>query len=99
MKKILEIVAKNTGQASHVQLLKQHITFLIGKWFSSGYKLEMFPYGLLSCSTEKQFYLEHIDDIVPFLMEEGNLDLLSSICGDIGKNVAEVVEVNLHFIL
>ncbi|CAH0564565.1 unnamed protein product [Brassicogethes aeneus] len=68
--KILTTVSlKLTNSKSQNYFLENNLPNLIEKWINQGNKLGQFPYKLLNCSNEIQFYKKYIHICVPFLIK------------------------------
>ncbi|CAH0564561.1 unnamed protein product [Brassicogethes aeneus] len=69
--KILTTVSlKLTNSKSQNNFLESNLPNLIEKWINQGNKLGQFPYKLLNCLNEIQFYKKYIHICVPFLIKD-----------------------------
>lgn len=76
------------------EFLKMYLNSLIEIWHANKMNLLSFPYELLNCNSPLEFFINYaLDDTVPILLKDENLDLLDQICLTSGITKNEIIKV------
>lgn len=87
------------GFTNALEFLKNYLSYLIEDWYNVTGSLDEFPFCIFYCTSEREFYGFALNYIVPLLIQEENLENLTSVASTLGVNTKEVVEVCFYFIL
>lgn len=68
VQKVLSLAAQQLRYSSLKDLIISHLPFLINKWLTNHLGMAKFPYQLLDCSSEMDFYMKYPKVCLPFLM-------------------------------
>lgn len=96
-KNVLELVATKLNVTSALEFLENNLNYLISEWHSHNYNLKFFPFFLLNCSSEIEFYTKYTNIVFPMLFVN-NSPLLDEICKHHQKTIEEVAKVSLCLI-
>lgn len=86
------MVAKHLNIPDAFTLIETNLEYLISCWYSKNYAFTDFPYILLGCTSEMEFYAKYTMVMIPVLIAN-NVDLLTDICNYHGESREKIVEV------
>ncbi|XP_047109240.1 serine-protein kinase ATM-like [Schistocerca piceifrons] len=101
----LDLVKKSlaiAGNAMNIigsKLIAANLKYLFTHWCLSKYQIQEFPWLLLECSSEADFYTTHLKTIVPILFFNRDLDIIEELCLKVGKDLKLVTEVCSPYII
>ncbi|XP_049852036.1 serine-protein kinase ATM isoform X1 [Schistocerca gregaria] len=101
----LDLVKKSlaiAGNAMNIigsKLIAANLKYLFTHWCLSKYQVQEFPWLLLECSSEADFYTTHLKTIVPVLFFNRDLDIIEELCLKVGKDLKLVTEVCSPYII
>ncbi|XP_038077010.1 serine-protein kinase ATM-like [Patiria miniata] len=79
MQKVLQSISDSLLYSSVTAFLESHLSYLIHQWLLEKYLLPQFPYQLLACPTEVDFYRRYHGAVIPHLVTLQSLDTLRDI--------------------
>lgn len=74
--------------------LKNYLGDLIEDWYKMTGSLDEFPFTILDCASEREFYLLSFSFVVPLLAQEDDLENLTRVASVMGISTKEIVEVS-----
>lgn len=98
LRKTLKEVAGYLGFTNTFEFLKNYLGCLLERWYKMTESLDEFPFSIIDCATEREFYLLGLNYIVPLLVQEEDLGSLTSVASVLGVNTKELLEVCIFFL-
>ncbi|XP_072019634.1 serine-protein kinase ATM-like [Amphiura filiformis] len=91
MMKVLEHISSSLKYPSADSFMESHLKFLVHQWLQEEYLLSEFPFSLLGCVSEGDFYSKYHTVIIPDMVADNNLDLVQAISDKLNFDPADLI--------
>ncbi|XP_076280983.1 serine/threonine-protein kinase tefu isoform X5 [Lasioglossum baleicum] len=81
-----------TNQIRYISLIEDNLSYLITCWYNSRYSSESFPWQLVQCSSEEQFYETHINMLAFIKFQSFKLSNVASLCNYVTLSFQQIIE-------
>ncbi|XP_017776533.1 PREDICTED: serine-protein kinase ATM [Nicrophorus vespilloides] len=98
LSKMIKIISKEIGCENSYAFLENSLDYLLLQWITKGFSLKKFPYTLLGCLTDSNFYNTYMSSILPILFNEKEETDFENICEKIGCSVQNVIKEAYPFV-
>ncbi|KAF2897556.1 hypothetical protein ILUMI_08624 [Ignelater luminosus] len=92
-RRVLDMVAKHLNILDAFTLIETNLEYLISCWYGNNYAFTDFPYILLGCTSEMEFYAKYTTVMIPVLIAN-NVRLLTDICNYHGESIQRMIEMS-----
>ncbi|XP_022251192.1 serine-protein kinase ATM-like [Limulus polyphemus] len=99
VKKVLTQISRLLGYPTTTSLLEAHVGFLVHEWLQQHYSLSQFPFSLLDCQSEKDFYKAYYWILLPLLFNNQDLTAVQTVGEKVSQNWTELLKKCLSQIL
>ncbi|XP_068082647.1 serine-protein kinase ATM [Anabrus simplex] len=94
--KVLVLIGESLNLQSTEKFMGTNLNYLLTRWFQKNHKLQEFPWLLLNCKSEVDFYYHYKEEIVPILLQRDDDETLLLVCQRLGCQVNTVLEPSVR---
>ncbi|XP_076381605.1 serine/threonine-protein kinase tefu isoform X2 [Megalopta genalis] len=81
-----------TDQISYLNLIENNLSYLVTYWYNSKYSSEPFPWQLVQCTSEEQFYKTYINMLAFIKFQSFKLSNVTSLCHYVTLSFQQIIE-------
>ncbi|XP_078038484.1 serine/threonine-protein kinase tefu [Augochlora pura] len=81
-----------TDQISFLNLIEDNLSYLVTSWYNSKYSSESFPWQLVQCASQEQFYDTYINMLAFIKFQSLELSNVILFCNNVTLSFQEIVE-------
>ncbi|XP_076172316.1 serine/threonine-protein kinase tefu isoform X2 [Ptiloglossa arizonensis] len=81
-----------TNQINYTNLIEDNLSYLVTYWFNSKYSSQPFPWNLVQCKSEEEFYKTHINIFAFIKFQKLDLSNVVSLCDYVNLSFEQIIE-------
>ncbi|XP_053981121.1 serine-protein kinase ATM isoform X1 [Hylaeus volcanicus] len=81
-----------TNQICYTSLIEDNLSYLATRWFHSKYLLQPFPWNLVQCESEEEFYKMYINMFAFIKLKNFELSSITPLCNYVNLPFEQIIE-------
>ncbi|OAD57559.1 Serine-protein kinase ATM [Eufriesea mexicana] len=89
---ILKAINVIANRLNYSNIIENNLSYLMTYWFNSEYSSQLFPWNLIQCQSEEQFYNVYSNTLAFIKFQNLDLSSIISFCNNINLSFEKIIE-------